>query len=86
MLGRSPLATLTWLVQAAFFLPFRFYVGEEASGWCSQGCQAMVDTGTSLLTVPQQYLSYLLQAIGAKEGEYGQVGVTWMSPSQERSV
>ncbi|MBZ3870172.1 Gastricsin [Sciurus carolinensis] len=49
-----------------------FYVGEEASGWCSQGCQAMVDTGTSLLTVPQQYLSYLLQAIGAKEGEYGQ--------------
>ncbi|KAG3289439.1 gastricsin-like [Ictidomys tridecemlineatus] len=49
-----------------------FYVGEEASGWCSQGCQAMVDTGTSLLTVPQQYLSSLLQAIGAQEGEYGQ--------------
>ncbi|XP_048661683.1 LOW QUALITY PROTEIN: gastricsin-like [Marmota marmota marmota] len=49
-----------------------FYVGEEASGWCSQGCQAMVDTGTSLLTVPQQYLSSLLQAIGAQEDEYGQ--------------
>ncbi|KAF7463039.1 hypothetical protein GHT09_010590 [Marmota monax] len=49
-----------------------FYVGEEASGWCSQGCQAMVDTGTSLLTVPQQYLSSLLQAIGAQKDEYGQ--------------
>ncbi|XP_076716281.1 gastricsin-like [Callospermophilus lateralis] len=49
-----------------------FYVREEASGWCSQGCQAMVDTGTSLLTVPQQYLSSLLQAIGAQEDEYGQ--------------
>ncbi|KAM4816370.1 gastricsin-like [Urocitellus parryii] len=49
-----------------------FYVGEEASGWCSQGCQAVVDTGTSLLTVPQQYLSSFLQAIGAQEGEYGQ--------------
>uniref|UniRef100_A0A8C6ACK8 Gastricsin n=1 Tax=Marmota marmota marmota TaxID=9994 RepID=A0A8C6ACK8_MARMA len=46
--------------------------GGEASGWCSQGCQAMVDTGTSLLTVPQQYLSSLLQAIGAQEDEYGQ--------------
>ncbi|XP_047414415.1 gastricsin-like [Sciurus carolinensis] len=49
-----------------------FYVGEEASGWCSQGCQAMVDTGTSLLVVPKKHLSALLQTIGAQEDEYGQ--------------
>ncbi|XP_071470041.1 gastricsin-like [Marmota flaviventris] len=49
-----------------------FYVGEEASGWCSQGCQAMVDTGTSLLVVPKKHLSSLLQTIGAQEDEYGQ--------------
>uniref|UniRef100_A0A8D2CRE4 Gastricsin n=1 Tax=Sciurus vulgaris TaxID=55149 RepID=A0A8D2CRE4_SCIVU len=36
-----------------------FYVGEEASGWCSQGCQAMVDTGTSLLVVPKKHLILL---------------------------
>uniref|UniRef100_A0A8D2CR84 Gastricsin n=1 Tax=Sciurus vulgaris TaxID=55149 RepID=A0A8D2CR84_SCIVU len=55
----------------------------EASGWCSQGCQAMVDTGTSLLVVPKKHLSALLQTIGAQEDEYGQVGVTRMSPIQE---
>lgn len=40
-------------------------------GWCSQGCQAIVDTGTFLLTVPQQYLSRFLQAVGAQETSYG---------------
>ncbi|KAG3289443.1 gastricsin-like [Ictidomys tridecemlineatus] len=49
-----------------------FYVGEEASGWCSQGCQAIVDTGTSLLVVPKKHLSSLLQTIGAQEDQYGQ--------------
>ncbi|KAM9234749.1 gastricsin isoform 2-T4 [Dugong dugon] len=49
-----------------------FLIGSQASGWCSQGCQAIVDTGTSLLTVPQQYLSAFLQATGAQEDEYGQ--------------
>uniref|UniRef100_A0A8C9NZE9 Gastricsin n=1 Tax=Spermophilus dauricus TaxID=99837 RepID=A0A8C9NZE9_SPEDA len=48
-------------------------IGEApASGWCSQGCQAMVDTGTSLLVVPKKHLSSLLQTIGAQEDEYGQ--------------
>uniref|UniRef100_A0A8D2I1U1 Gastricsin n=1 Tax=Urocitellus parryii TaxID=9999 RepID=A0A8D2I1U1_UROPR len=48
-------------------------IGEApASGWCSQGCQAIVDTGTSLLVVPKKHLSSLLQTIGAQEDEYGQ--------------
>uniref|UniRef100_A0A8C3VX62 Gastricsin n=1 Tax=Catagonus wagneri TaxID=51154 RepID=A0A8C3VX62_9CETA len=49
-----------------------FLIGDEASGWCSEGCQAIVDTGTSLLTVPQDYLSALLQATGAQENDYGE--------------
>ncbi|EHB10829.1 Gastricsin [Heterocephalus glaber] len=44
----------------------------QALGWCSQGCQGIVDTGTSLLTLPQQYLTTLIQAIGAQENEFGE--------------
>ncbi|XP_022359235.1 gastricsin [Enhydra lutris kenyoni] len=52
-----------------------FLIGGHATGWCSQGCQAIVDTGTSPLTVPQQYLSALLQATGAQANQYGQFTV-----------
>ncbi|XP_008821365.1 gastricsin [Nannospalax galili] len=47
-------------------------IGDKTSGWCSQGCQGIVDTGTSLLTVPSQYLNNFLQSIEAQEefGEY----------------
>uniref|UniRef100_A0A8B9QPM7 Pepsin B n=1 Tax=Apteryx owenii TaxID=8824 RepID=A0A8B9QPM7_APTOW len=48
-----------------------FAIGQSATGWCSQGCQAIVDTGTFLLTVPQQYMAYFLQAVGAQETSYG---------------
>ncbi|KAM3934470.1 gastricsin-like [Leptodactylus fuscus] len=48
-----------------------FSVNGQASGWCSQGCQGIVDTGTPLLTIPQQYLGTLLQYIGAQEGQDG---------------
>ncbi|CAJ0932138.1 unnamed protein product [Ranitomeya imitator] len=50
-----------------------FSVNGQASGWCSQGCQGIVDTGTPLLTIPQQYLGDLLQYIGAQEGQNGEV-------------
>ncbi|VTJ90799.1 Hypothetical predicted protein [Marmota monax] len=53
--------------------------GKVPPGCPDLGCQAMVDTGTSLLTVPQQYLSSLLQAIGAQEDEYGQVVVFFVN-------
>ncbi|KAM6182307.1 gastricsin [Erethizon dorsatum] len=49
-----------------------FLLDGKVSGWCSQGCQGIVDTGTSLLTVPQEYLSTFMQTIGAQENEYGE--------------
>uniref|UniRef100_A0A8C6YWE4 Gastricsin-like n=1 Tax=Nothoprocta perdicaria TaxID=30464 RepID=A0A8C6YWE4_NOTPE len=48
-----------------------FAIGDSVTGWCSEGCQAIVDTGTFLLTVPQQYLDYFLQAVGAQQTSYG---------------
>ncbi|XP_075030221.1 pepsin B-like [Calonectris borealis] len=48
-----------------------FAIGESATGWCSQGCQAIVDTGTFLLTVPQEYMGSFLQALGAQLTSYG---------------
>lgn len=65
--------------EAAVFLPSSFLVDGTASGWCSQGCQGIVDTGTSLLTMPSQYLSDILQAIGAEE-EYGEVSAVGRAP------
>ncbi|XP_020368736.1 gastricsin-like [Rhincodon typus] len=40
--------------------------------FCTQGCQAMVDTGTSLLTAPSQELEQLMQYIGAQQNQYGE--------------
>lgn len=39
--------------------------------WCRQGCQAIVDTGTFLLTMPQEYLDNLVQVLGAQLTSYG---------------
>uniref|UniRef100_A0A8C5TNV9 Peptidase A1 domain-containing protein n=1 Tax=Malurus cyaneus samueli TaxID=2593467 RepID=A0A8C5TNV9_9PASS len=44
---------------------------QSVTGWCSQGCQAIVDTGTFLLTMPQDYLESILEALGAQETSYG---------------
>ncbi|CAI5777608.1 gastricsingastricsin-like [Podarcis lilfordi] len=52
-----------------------FSIGGRATGWCSQGCQAIVDTGTSLLTVPQQYIASFAQAVGAQQNQYGEYAV-----------
>ncbi|KAL2093786.1 hypothetical protein ACEWY4_011098 [Coilia grayii] len=52
-----------------------FQVNNQATGWCSGGCQAIVDTGTSMLTAPRQYLGSLMQAIGAQQNQYGQMTV-----------
>ncbi|XP_063156161.1 pepsin B-like [Candoia aspera] len=42
-----------------------FTVGNQATGWCSEGCQGIVDTGTFLLTIPGQYLTDFLMAVKA---------------------
>lgn len=75
---------LTWIpVTQALYWQISiddFLIGGTTSGWCSQGCQGIVDTGTSLLTMPSQYLSDFLEAIGAEE-EYGEYFVSCDSVS-----
>ncbi|RMB99345.1 hypothetical protein DUI87_24080 [Hirundo rustica rustica] len=48
-----------------------FSVGMEVTGWCSQGCHGIVDTGTFLLTVPGPFMPALLWALGAQESDRG---------------
>ncbi|XP_040018008.2 gastricsin [Gasterosteus aculeatus] len=49
-----------------------FQINGQETGWCSQGCQSIVDTGTSALTAPSQFLGSIMQAIGAQQNQYGQ--------------
>uniref|UniRef100_A0A8C0QXY9 Pepsin B n=1 Tax=Canis lupus dingo TaxID=286419 RepID=A0A8C0QXY9_CANLU len=48
-----------------------FLVNNQATGLCSQGCQAIVDTGTYVLAVPQQFMGSFLQETGAQEAQNG---------------
>ncbi|XP_041083914.1 gastricsin-like isoform X1 [Polyodon spathula] len=48
-----------------------FSINNQETGWCQEGCQSIVDTGTSLLGCPHQYLGYLQQYIGAQADENG---------------
>ncbi|XP_047451648.1 gastricsin-like [Mugil cephalus] len=49
-----------------------FQINNQETGWCSQGCQAIVDTGTSMLTAPSQVIGGIMQSIGAQRNQYGQ--------------
>ncbi|XP_058032667.1 gastricsin-like, partial [Ahaetulla prasina] len=49
-----------------------FLVNNQETNWCSQGCQAIVDTGTSLLTVPGQFFEELMQHLGGQQNNNGQ--------------
>ncbi|XP_066541269.1 gastricsin-like [Hoplias malabaricus] len=51
-----------------------FSIGGQETGICSQygGCQAIVDTGTSTITAPQQIMSKLMSSIGAQQNSYGE--------------
>uniref|UniRef100_A0A7N6AUY7 Peptidase A1 domain-containing protein n=1 Tax=Anabas testudineus TaxID=64144 RepID=A0A7N6AUY7_ANATE len=48
-----------------------FQINGQETGWCSQGCQSIVDTGTSMLTAPSQFMASIMQAIGAQESQNG---------------
>lgn len=54
-------------------LSCRFQINGQETGWCSQGCQSIVDTGTSMLTAPSQFMASIMQAIGAQESQNGAV-------------
>ncbi|XP_069732327.1 pepsin B-like [Phaenicophaeus curvirostris] len=47
-----------------------FSIGSSATGWCRQGCHGILDTGTFLLTIPQQFISTLQWELGAHEIDY----------------
>ncbi|XP_029428191.1 gastricsin-like [Rhinatrema bivittatum] len=49
-----------------------FSINGQATGWCNQGCQGIVDTGTPSLTIPQQYIGNFLQYVGAQQSQNGE--------------
>ncbi|XP_061486370.1 gastricsin-like [Rhineura floridana] len=53
-----------------------FYIGTQISDSCSQGCQGIVDTGTSLLAAPQQIFETLMKYIGAEQDSNGEYVVS----------
>ncbi|XP_041951780.1 gastricsin-like [Alosa sapidissima] len=48
-----------------------FEVNHVSTGWCNKGCSAIVDTGTSLLKAPPQYVDKLLSHLGAYQDNSG---------------
>ncbi|KAM4698966.1 gastricsin-like [Discoglossus pictus] len=48
-----------------------FSINGQATGWCSQGCQAIVDTGTTQLNIPAPYMGQLLPYLGIQQTQNG---------------
>ncbi|GCB75102.1 hypothetical protein scyTo_0020320 [Scyliorhinus torazame] len=61
---------ITWvpLIQEVFWsIAIQGVLINGQSAFCSQGCQAVIDTGTARITVPHQYFTTLLQELGADQ-------------------
>ncbi|XP_063813319.1 gastricsin-like [Pseudophryne corroboree] len=48
-----------------------FSINGQATGWCSNGCQAIVDTGTTQLNIPSPYMQQLLPYLGIQQTQNG---------------
>ncbi|KPP57319.1 gastricsin-like [Scleropages formosus] len=48
-----------------------FQVSHRSTGWCRHGCSAIVDTGSSLLMCPPQYVDKLHKILGARKDDSG---------------
>ncbi|XP_062403777.1 pepsin B-like [Sardina pilchardus] len=55
-----------------------FEINGRETGWCQQGCAAIVDTGTPGLAVPTTYFNSLMQSTGAQQSN----GMYYISCSQ----
>ncbi|XP_063053296.1 gastricsin-like [Engraulis encrasicolus] len=44
-----------------------FQMNGQETGWCAQGCAAIVDTGTPGLSIPSSYFYGIMQTIGAQQ-------------------
>ncbi len=53
-------------------------VGGKASPYCAGGCQAIVDTGTSLLAGPVDQVDKLNTELGATKALANEVGVSYV--------
>ncbi|CAI9559196.1 unnamed protein product [Staurois parvus] len=48
-----------------------FSINGQATGWCSNGCEAIVDTGTTQLNIPEPYMQQLLPYLGIQQTQNG---------------
>ncbi|XP_055510938.1 gastricsin-like [Leucoraja erinacea] len=74
------LQELYWLI------PMQAVLLGGRTGFCSRGCQAMVDTGTSLLTAPSEELEEMMQHIGAQQNQNGEYVVNCNEVSRMPSL
>lgn len=78
----------TWLFHGPWLVSPHSIIVNSQEVACAGGCQAIVDTGTSLVAGPPWGIRNIQSAIGARQGMYGEVrarpGGCWHSRAQPR--